>query len=73
MIRREDHVFCEVANGPLPEFTAMLLKDLGRAQVVDARRPKFGVDMPPVTEQPTQPKPVASPNFRMPVRPFAAT
>jgi hypothetical protein len=53
MIRREDHVFCEVATGPLPEFTDMLLKDLGQAQVIDARRPKFGVEMQPVvTPQP---------------------
>jgi hypothetical protein len=52
MIRREDHVFCEVATGPLPEYTQMLLKDLGSAQVLDARRPKFGVDMQPVVSTP---------------------
>ncbi len=52
-IARQDHVFCEVANGPLPEYTEMLLSDLGSAQVIDARRPKFGVEMQPVTlEQP---------------------
>ena len=50
MIPREDHVFCEVATGPLPEFTEMLLKEFGRAEVIDARRPKFGVEMPPLTE-----------------------
>ncbi len=57
MIRREDHVFCEVANGPLPEYTQMLLKDLGQAQVIDARRPKFGVEMQPVVT----PLPVTQP------------
>ncbi len=48
LISRQDHVFCEVATGPLPEYTQMLLKDLGRAQIVDARRPKFGIDLPSV-------------------------
>jgi hypothetical protein len=51
-IARQDHVFCEVANGPLPDYTEMLLKDLGRAQVIDARRPKFGIEMQPVTSEP---------------------
>lgn len=50
MIQRQDHVFCEVADGPLPEFTEILLKDFGGAEVIDARRPKFGVDLPPVTQ-----------------------
>jgi hypothetical protein len=50
-IARQDHVFCEVATGPLPEYTEMLLKDLGKAEVIDARRPKFGVEMQPVMEQ----------------------
>ena len=49
-IARQDHVFCEVATGPLPEYTATLLKDLGKAEVIDARRPKFGVEMQPVIE-----------------------
>lgn len=49
-ISHTDHVFCEVATGPLPEYTAMLLKDLGTAKVIDARRPKFGVEMQPVME-----------------------
>lgn len=60
MIRREDHVFCEVATGPLPEYTAMLLKDLGQAQVIDARRPKFGVEMQPVVVAAPVIKPIAS-------------
>ena len=49
-IARQDHVFCEVATGPLPEYTNMLLKDLGRAEVIDARRPKFGVDLGAVSQ-----------------------
>jgi hypothetical protein len=47
-ISRQDHVFCEVATGPLPDYTEMLKKDLGHATVIDARRPKFGVEMQPV-------------------------
>ncbi len=54
-ISRNDHVFREVATGPLPEHTKMLLSEIGHAQVIDARRPKFGVDMPPISE------PVAKP------------
>jgi hypothetical protein len=50
-ISRQDHVFCEVATGPLPEYTQMLLKDLGQAKVIDARRPKFGIEMQPVMPQ----------------------
>jgi hypothetical protein len=56
-ISRADHVFCEVANGPLPEYTEMLLKDLGNAKVIDVRRPKFGVEMPPVVQPVSQPAP----------------
>jgi hypothetical protein len=55
MFRREDHVFCEVATGPLPEYTEMIMKDLGHATVIDARRPKFGVEMQPVQAAPAQP------------------
>jgi hypothetical protein len=73
MIRREDHVFCEVATGPLPEYTDMLLKDLGQAQVIDARRPKFGVEMPPVTQQQAMPKPAPSLGFGLPQRPLVTT
>ena len=54
-ISREDHVFCEVATGPLPEYTQMLLKDLGHAKVIDARRPKFGMEMQPVMPQTNAP------------------
>ena len=59
VIPAQDHVFCEVAIGPLPEFTQMLLKDLGKATVVDARRPKFGVEMAPVVQAP---RPNAAPS-----------
>lgn len=59
MIQRQDHVFCEVATGPLPAYTDMLLKDLGQAEVIDARRPKFGVDLPSVT-QPAALQPMSS-------------
>lgn len=58
MISKQDHVFCEVATGPLPDYTQMLLKDLGRAQVLDARRPKFGTELAPIT----QPMPHAASN-----------
>ena len=49
-IARQDHVFCEVATGPLPEYTDRLLKDLTAAEVIDARRPKFGVDLGAVSQ-----------------------
>jgi hypothetical protein len=60
MIHREDHVFCEVASGPLPEYTEMLKKDLGHATVIDARRPKFGTELQPVV----MPAPVVQPASR---------
>jgi hypothetical protein len=68
-IHPRDHVFCEVATGPLPEFTQMLLKDLGHAKVIDVRRPKLGMQMPPVTHAPaptanSQTRPAASPLIR---------
>jgi hypothetical protein len=71
MIRREDHVFCEVATGPLPEYTQMLLKDLGTAQVLDARRPKFGVEMQPVMASAPEIKPASS-TLRLPIGPRIA-
>ena len=57
MIAKTDHVFCEVATGPLDQYSEMLLKELGHARIVDARRPKFGVDLPPVTAQASAPLP----------------
>jgi hypothetical protein len=71
MIRREDHVFCEVATGPLPEYTQMLLKDLGNAHVLDARRPKFGVEMQPVIAAVPVAKPASS-SLSLPVGPRIA-
>jgi hypothetical protein len=45
-----------VAQGPLPELTQQLRTRFGVARVVDARRPKFGQAMVPVThEQPIKP------------------
>lgn len=43
-----------LAKGSLPELTTQLLQQHGPARVLDARRPKFGQDMQPVTED--QPK-----------------
>ena len=40
-----------LAKGPLPELTRQLIAQHGAARVVDARRPKFGHDLPPVTEE----------------------
>jgi hypothetical protein len=37
-----------LAKGPLPELTQRLKAELGSARVLDARRPKFGVDLEPV-------------------------
>ena len=42
-----------LAHGPLLEMTRELLSTHGAARVLDARRPKFGQDMAPVT--PDQP------------------
>ena len=49
-----DEVTTVVAKGPLPELTRKLLSEHGPCRVLDARRPKFGQDMQPVTaDQPT--------------------
>ncbi|MDM0065666.1 hypothetical protein [Variovorax sp. J31P207] len=37
-----------LAKGPLPELTQRLKLEHGAARVVDARRPKLGVDLEPV-------------------------
>jgi hypothetical protein len=48
-------VECLVAKGPLPALTQTLRARFGAAQVVDARRPKFGVALESVTlEQPRE-------------------
>lgn len=49
-----DTVLTEVARGPLCELTDSLLARHGGARVLDARRPKFGQDFPPVTKQQPQ-------------------
>ncbi len=48
-----DRVTTVLARGPLPALTRQLLAEHGACPVLDARRPKFGHDLPPVTaEQP---------------------
>jgi len=49
-----DSVITQVAHGPLCELTDSLLARHGGARVLDARRPKFGQDLPPVTRQQPQ-------------------
>lgn len=44
-----DRVTTVLATGPLVEMTQALQKQHGVARVLDARRPKFGQDMQPVT------------------------
>lgn len=50
-----DQMTLVVAHGPLIELTQELQSQHGMARVLDARRPKFGQDMPPVA--PDQPVP----------------
>lgn len=51
---RGDQVSTVVSKGPLVALTKDLLGQHGAAHVLDARRPKFGQDMQPVTaDQPT--------------------
>ncbi len=51
---RGDRVTTVMAKGPLIELTRQLQAQQGTARVLDARRPKFGQDMQPVTaDQPT--------------------
>lgn len=47
---RGDQVTAVLAHGSLVELTKKLLAQHGTARVLDARRPKFGQDMPLVTE-----------------------
>ena len=52
--QRGDTVNTVIASGPLNQMTARLLDQFGQARVLDARRPKFGQDLAPVTaDQPT--------------------
>jgi hypothetical protein len=48
-----DAVSTVLARGSLPELTEKLTLEYGASYVLDARRPKFGYEMPPITaEQP---------------------
>jgi hypothetical protein len=49
LIPHGDKVTPILAHGPLVEMTRELLEKQGAARVLDARRPKFGQDMAPVT------------------------
>jgi hypothetical protein len=50
-----DQVTTVLAKGPLPALTRQLITQHGAARVLDVRRPKFGQDLQPVTEeQPAQ-------------------
>jgi hypothetical protein len=44
-----DRTTTMLAKGPLPELTKRLLAEHGPARILDARRPKFGHDLQPVT------------------------
>ncbi|MEO8653081.1 MAG: hypothetical protein ABI409_03055 [Ramlibacter sp.] len=49
-----DRVTTLLARHPLPLLTRQLVAEHGDCRVLDARRPKFGSDLPPVTAgQPT--------------------
>jgi hypothetical protein len=50
LLQRGDTVQCELAHGPLPALTAKLRQTWGAARVIDARRPKFGQEMPPLMQ-----------------------
>lgn len=47
-----DSVSIVLAKSALPELTRKLMAQFGPAQVMDARRPKFDHDLPPVTADP---------------------
>lgn len=50
-----DEVTTVLAKGPLPELTKKLTAQHGASRVLDARRPKFGQQLPPVThDQPSR-------------------
>jgi hypothetical protein len=49
-----DSVTTVLAKGPLPELTRKLTAEHSASRVLDARRPKFGQDLQPVTaDQPS--------------------
>lgn len=47
--QRGDASTSVLARGPLPELTERLLGEHGAVRVLDARRPKFGQDLQPIT------------------------
>lgn len=49
-----DMVLTQVARGTLCELTDALIREHGVARVLDARRPKFGEDLQPVTRTQAQ-------------------
>ncbi|WP_332777971.1 hypothetical protein [Polaromonas sp.] len=49
-----DTVITRLARSPLCELTDSLIKEHGAARVLDARRPKFGQDLQPVTSTQAQ-------------------
>lgn len=52
--QRGDEFTTQVATAPLTQLTGQLLEQWGPARVLDARRPKLGQDLAPVTpDQPT--------------------
>jgi hypothetical protein len=54
LTRRGDTITTVLAQGRLPELTRRLSAEHGTSRVLDARRPKFGQDLQPVTaDQPT--------------------
>lgn len=44
-----DTLTCVLATGELMQLTERLTHEYGRARVLDARQPKFGVDLAPVS------------------------
>ncbi|MDB5828619.1 MAG: hypothetical protein JWQ73_2839 [Variovorax sp.] len=58
-----DQVTPMLASGSLTELTQQLRRDHGTATVVDARRPKVGVDLEPVAPGQTPP---AAPGWALP-------
>ncbi|MCJ0765809.1 hypothetical protein [Variovorax terrae] len=49
LLARGDSATPVLAKGPLAELTERLIAEHGPARVLDARRPKFGQDLQPVT------------------------
>ncbi len=55
--QRGDRMTPVLAKGPLVELSAQLMKEHGATRILDARRPKLGQDMQPVTaDQPADKK-----------------